>query len=137
MTKKYSQKEKILSVMIRAMDPDKWWKAEEFSDKKLNDLWVREPNQIVSELGGNYPEMIEMKQDGKYKLIRFRFNNTAHFLHKVSSRIAEVIKSEMKELNLEYYGRKPEYRMDRERNVAVPIPFIKLPNPRAEQKTLL
>ena len=78
--KDYSQHQKILTLMCRFPDK-KWWFPYDFMKQEQGDLFVGyEASARLSELGSQYPEMIETQQAGKYKKRRLCFEGMDQWL---------------------------------------------------------
>lgn len=90
-----TQSEKVIAMMIRRNDEKKWWYAWEYIGQ-VEGLFVghRAPARI-SELAINYPEMIESKKEGKFKIFRFRFENYLVFKETITSEMRSVVIREL------------------------------------------
>lgn len=75
--KKYTQKEKLLVVMLRRRHEQKWFYAPDFQKPNMdNEVFVGyEATARISELYQDFPDLIEMKREGKYRYIRIRYEN--------------------------------------------------------------
>ena len=81
MIEKDTQQAKILFTMINNPKTT-WWYPQDFMKPDLGDLFVGyEASARLSELAKDYPEMIDSKRDGKYKVRRLRFENSENFKH--------------------------------------------------------
>lgn len=70
------QKEKILALMIQKYPDQTWFHARDFMLNHLGELFVGyEAGSRLSELYRDFPEAIEAKNDGRYKLYRFKIEN--------------------------------------------------------------
>lgn len=73
------QHEKIITLMIRRKGEQEWFKADDFmlpSLQKDDPLFVGyEAGARLSEVHQKYPEIVEPKKEGRYRFVRFRFEN--------------------------------------------------------------
>ena len=68
------QKEKVLALMISRRGKQEWFYAPDFMKPELGDLFVGyEASARMTDVAKQYPYMIDVKKDGKYRWIRFRF----------------------------------------------------------------
>lgn len=90
-----TQTEKVLAMMIRDRSPERFWYAWEYIGQ-VHGLFVghRAPARI-SELGIDYPDMIESKKDGKYVIFRFRIENYEQFKEKLPASLRAVVTREL------------------------------------------
>lgn len=89
-----SQHEKALKIMIQHKDKTKWFYAWEFINNDGVFMGHRGPARI-SELAIRYPEMIESKKEGKFKLFRFRFENIDEFIEKIPEDLKWFVRTEL------------------------------------------
>lgn len=62
--------------MISRKGIQEWFYAPDFQQSNMGDLFVGyEASARMSELAKMYPSMIGVKKDGKYRYIRFKFEN--------------------------------------------------------------
>ena len=69
-----TQQEKILALLALKNEPGRFYKPQELMDDPR--LFVGyEATARISEVVADYPTLVEPKKVGKYRLIRFRFEN--------------------------------------------------------------
>jgi len=71
-----------------------WWRAYDFMNEGLpRDLFVGyEATARMSELVGSYPQMLEWRKSGKYREIRFKFEEVDKFYHSLPDEFKEVLR---------------------------------------------
>ncbi len=88
-----TQYQKIIFKMLHG-PKDKWWLPHEFM---RGDYFVGyEASARLSELAADYPEMIETKQDGKYKARRIKTDAVDFWLPQLPRDLREAIETEFK-----------------------------------------
>lgn len=74
-----TQQQKILSVMVRDRTRI-WFLPQDFMRSDLGELFVGyEASARLSELGKDYPDMIESRRNGKYVTRRLKIENLQAF----------------------------------------------------------
>lgn len=71
-----------------------WWYPYDFLNHDGIFIGYKAPTRIC-ELALDYPEMIESKMEGKYKLTRFRYDNTVQFLPKLVPKLRKFVEAEL------------------------------------------
>lgn len=101
-----TQIEKIITLMIRRKNVQEWFYAPDFQRPDLTeDTYVGyEASARMSDLMREYPEMVEWKREGKYRYIRFRFENIQNIMSSLN------VPRELKDL-IGYELRKVENRL--------------------------
>ena len=89
------QRNKILAHM--AKDPSKWYYPQDFMPPRMsmdNEYFVGyEASARLSELASEYPDMIETKQDGKYKCRRFNLRGYDYWYKLLPKELQEIVVS--------------------------------------------
>lgn len=76
----YTQHEKIMFHMAKHPEV-KWWYAKDFMQPNLGDFFVGyEATARMSELVQDYPDMFEVRKDGRFRTVRFKFEDKEKFL---------------------------------------------------------
>lgn len=87
------QRAKILRFM--ALDPTKWYYPYDFMPPRMdinNQYFVGyEASARLSELSADYPDMLEVKQDGKYKCRRFNLRQHGLWWPKLPIELQQAI----------------------------------------------
>lgn len=90
-----SQHQKILTLMLRAVPQDRWFFPYDFMPPRLtfdNPYCVGyEAGARLSELGNDFPEIIESQRDGKYIKRRVKFDQLIPNLHKLPKDLRYVV----------------------------------------------
>ncbi len=87
-----TQQEKILALLALKHEPGRFYKPQELMDDPR--LFVGyEATARISEVVADYPTLVEAKREGKYRLVRFRFENLKNpeTLAALSKRIRQVL----------------------------------------------
>lgn len=75
------QADKIVTLMVRRLGTQEWFKASDFMQPNLGDLFVGyEASARISELCSDYPEVFETKRDGKYRLVRIKIESIIGYI---------------------------------------------------------
>lgn len=92
-----TQYEKIVTWMIRHPNKD-WWYAPDFQKPDMpSDLFVGyEASPRMSEMVKKFPHWIDSKKDGKYRYIRFKYENVGVLPPIFRSEIDDAILAELK-----------------------------------------
>lgn len=70
------QQEKILALMIKRKNEQDWFYAPDFMKENLGELFVGyEASARMTELVKQYPHLFEVRQRGRYREIRLRFED--------------------------------------------------------------
>jgi len=108
---KKTQEQKVIEIMIRGKQ--EWWHGEDVLSNGEIHVGYKAPTRL-SELGNDYPAMIETKKSPKgnrQHVYRFRFDNTAVFLPLLTVKMRKFVQDTLLESKGEYrkYMNKPEY----------------------------
>lgn len=89
-----TQHDKIIEKML-SFPKIEWWKPQDFMQ---DDKWFvgYEASARLSELAKMYPEMIESKQDGKYKARRLKLENSQEWQYIVDPRLMPATPEQMR-----------------------------------------
>ena len=97
-TKNKTQMSKIIVSMIRRKEQD-WFFAGDFQEPRVklgDELFIGwEATARMSDLLRDYPQIVEAKKQGKYRYLRFRFENTAEMLKSLPSEWITLIRTEL------------------------------------------
>lgn len=88
-----TQHEKVIFRMLRG-PRDKWWFPPEFMRGEPELFVGYEASARLSELAHDYPEMIETKQEGKYKLRRIKTEDVDLWLPRLPQALQDAIREE-------------------------------------------
>lgn len=103
--KNITQMSKIISLMIRNGNQE-WFMAGDFQEPKIkmnDELFVGwEATARMSDLLREYPEMVGVKREGKYRYLRFRFENTVKMFQTLPYYWIDFIKSELEKSGITY-----------------------------------
>lgn len=96
--------------MIREKKPDRWFFPYDFISDGEIFIGYKAPTRF-SELAIEFPEMIESKMEGKYRIGRFRFENSANFLQSLPFDVRNFVAEELREHEVrhEVYKQKAVY----------------------------
>lgn len=98
-----TQHEKIISLFIRMKGLKEWFYPYDFMTDDLGDNFVGyEATARLSEVTRKFPLMFEVKNDGKYKVRRFRFEAIPALLNSVSQDWRNFIIGELNKNCVEY-----------------------------------
>jgi hypothetical protein len=102
---KLGQHEKIITLMIRKKGDQEWFKADDFmlpAIPKDSPLFVGyEAGARLSELHQRFPEIIEVKKEGRYRAVKFRFENiTTEVLEGLPTDMRDIIRGELIKIGL-------------------------------------
>lgn len=88
------QRDKILAYM--AKQPDKWYYPYDFMPPRMemnSEYFVGyEASARLSELASEYPDMIETKQDGKYKCRRLNMRGYSYWYKQLPIELQKLVK---------------------------------------------
>ena len=88
-----TQHEKIVAIMARARTDKVWFLPQDFMNPDLGDLFVGyEASARLSELGSQYPEMIESVREGKYIKRAVRWNNINNWWDTIPDSLKKIFK---------------------------------------------
>lgn len=97
-----TQIEKIITLMIRRKNEQEWFYAPDFQKPHLpEDLFVGyEATARISDLIRDYPEIATWKKEGKYRYIKFRFDNLKQIYSSlnVPKELKDLIQFEMRKV---------------------------------------
>lgn len=144
MAKQETQMRKIVTVMIRNKNQE-WFMAGDFQSPKIDmrsDLFVGwEATARMSDLHRTYPEMVEAKRIGKYRYLRFRFENTIVMFKLLSPGWITFIKSELEQNGITYKAEQKIYEpvegKNAVREIKTEIDIIPAPTRLSPQKGLV
>lgn len=88
-----TQHQKIIFQMLHG-PKGKWWYPYEFMHEGTRYFVGYEASARLSELAHDYPEMIETKQEGKYKVRRIKTENVDQWLPLLPREIRQAIEEE-------------------------------------------
>ena len=114
-----SQHDKILALMIARKGQQEWFYAPDFQKPGLPpELFVGyEATARMSELAKLYPMMIESKRDGKYRYIRFRFENIDEIFETSGSEMVDFLDQTF----LKYGVHKGRHQLQKEKRRVTPL----------------
>lgn len=70
-----TQEEKIIGWLI-THPHHQWWYAPDFMQPNMGEFFVGyEASAVMSRLTGKYPVMFNVRKDGRFRYIQFRFDN--------------------------------------------------------------
>lgn len=93
-----TQYEKIFSLMVRRHGVQEWFFPYDFMQSTLGDLFVGyEASARISEMCKKYPDLIEWKHEGKYRLIRLKFEQLPDALKALPFETKQVLLRELSE----------------------------------------
>ena len=93
---KETQTEKLLKVWVRkAIRDNRFYFPYEFISDGAIFIGYKAPTRF-SEICLEYPEMVEARMDGKYRIGKLRLDNTADFLQKLPIKLKKVVQEELK-----------------------------------------
>lgn len=121
MEEKRTQKQKVLKIMISKKNPEKWFYPYEFIQDEGIFIGYKAPTRFC-ELCLDFPEMIESKMEGKYRIGRFRFENSINFLPKLPPELKNFVQNELLESGAGY----EEYRTEAVITENKTVHFIKI-----------
>lgn len=111
-TKNKTQMSKIISVMIRNKS-QQWFMAGDFQEPKIklgDRMFVGwEASARMSDLLRMYPEMVEVSHKGKYRYLRFRFENTVEMFKTLTPDWIDLIRNELMASGIPYKIEKKSY----------------------------
>lgn len=87
-----TQQEKIFTLII-ANQSKEWWVASDFMDKGLGELFVGyEASPRMSEIVRDYPFAFDVRRNGKFREIKFNFENTREIYQKMPKNLQRIIR---------------------------------------------
>lgn len=96
---KWTQCERILVLMIRRRKDQAFFHAYDFMPPRIgfdDECFVGyEATARMSEVARDYPELVEAGKDGKYRTLRFRFENLNRALPLLSAGMRELVMGEL------------------------------------------
>lgn len=82
-----TQREKILVIMLRGLSealPQKnWWRASDFQKEQFEIFVGYEATARMSELAKKYPFAFELRQNGRFREMRFRAENARQIYNSI------------------------------------------------------
>lgn len=134
---KFSQHQKILTIMCRNQD-QRWWFAYDFMKSSWGPMFVGyEASARLTELSKRYPNMVETEQAGKYKKRRLRFEEIDLWLPKLPKDLRYAIHRAGLSYNKELSGPGDGTIETRPQPSVMNIISIPKPRKRPVQATLL
>ncbi len=92
-----TQHQKILTLMIRKQHLQAWFFPYEFMNNDLGELFVGyEASARLSELARNYPDMIEIRRDGRYIKRRIRWETIHEWRPSLGTELTGIFDNEYK-----------------------------------------
>ncbi len=92
-----TQQEKVLAYMIGASNQKDWFYPQDFMKPELSSQYFvgYTASSRMSEIMHKYPQMVEWKQAGKYRIMRFRKEDAHKFLPTLEPRIRSLVLQHM------------------------------------------
>lgn len=115
-----TQKEKLLTVWVglQSRNLEKFFYPYEFIGEGPTFIGYKAPARF-SELCVAYPEMIESRMEGKYRIGRLRFDNAQEFLEKLPENLASLMKELMQSNSVRYPHEEIVRRYDSTTNTVI------------------
>lgn len=105
MIKRGTQIKKIITIMLHNRGKE-WFMAGDFQEPAIsisNPLFVGwEASARMTDLRNTYPEMVESKKQGKYRWLKFRYDNTVAMFKTLPPEWISFLKSEFEANGITY-----------------------------------
>lgn len=89
-----TQNQRIVAAMC-ALPSKEWWYATDFMQPRMqfdNAFYVGyEASSRMSKLSTKYHYMFEVAKDGKYRIMRFKYEDLAHIINQLDQDDAEML----------------------------------------------
>lgn len=87
-----TQQQKIVAIMCQNSNFKKWWKAQDLMNAGEGHLFIGyEATARLSEIIQEFPQMFEVKKEGRFRLARMRFENGSEWYNTIPKELQSVI----------------------------------------------